>query len=214
MGERSDELTESRDADAPSTDDLLEETEQLLSETGGEPAPVDGEGRPTDSGSPSAEASTADADGSRSWWPFSRGDSSEAARTSDSASGRLSRLGPSRSLGEYFSPKAFLAVLALVSVGLFAGGTLLPIGALGRFVGLVAVTFLFGLLTSKRRYLELSVAGTAAGGLTTVLFDLPLAIAGSGRTLLAAGAAAGLVVSVLGYYFGRDLRDGLSRDIE
>ncbi len=117
------------------------------------------------------------------------GDSSEGARTSDSASGRLSRLGPSRSLGEYFSPKAFLAVLALVSVGLFAGGTLLPIGALGRFVGLVVVTFLFGLLTSKRRYLELSVAGTAAGGLTTVLFDLPLAIAGSGRTLLAAAAA-------------------------
>ncbi|MEY7850531.1 DUF456 domain-containing protein [Natrarchaeobius sp. A-rgal3] len=213
MGERSDELTESPDADAPSTDDLLEETEQLLSETGTEPAPADHRDR--SSTSPSTPGETDGADTSRSWWPYSRsGESSETAQTSDSGSGRLSRLRPSRSLGEYFSPKAFLAVLALVSVGLFVGGTVLPIGALGRFVGLLAVAFLIGVLTSKRRYLELSVAGTAAGALTTVLFDLPLAIAGSGRTLLFAGAVAGLVVSVLGYYFGRDLRDGLSRDVE
>ncbi|RQG92243.1 DUF456 domain-containing protein [Natrarchaeobius chitinivorans] len=214
MGERSDELTESRETDGPSTEDLLAETDRLISGSeadGGSAGRVDQTDR---SARRSDSAADETSDESGSWWPFSRGDETDADHTAEPDSGRLARLRPNRSAREYFSPKAFLAVLVLAGTGLFVGSAVLPLGGLGRIVGLLAVTFLLGLLTSKRRYLETSVAGASAGAISMVFFSLPLLIVGSGRTGLAVGAALGLVVSVFGYYFGRDLRNGLVRDIE
>ncbi|WP_174811732.1 DUF456 domain-containing protein [Salinadaptatus halalkaliphilus] len=193
MSDRSDELTESRDS--RSTDDLLEETEQLLSGSSG------GSGLGTES--PPADGTD----------PGTETRSGTATRATDSSgSSRLDALKPSRSAGEYFSPKAFFALFLVLGATVFAGGTVLPFA--GGAIGLLVVAFLVGLVTSRRRYLEMIVAGTTAGGVVTVLTEPMLAVAGSMRTVLLVGAAVGLLATVLGYYFGRDLRDGLFRDIE
>lgn len=202
MSDRSDELTETREPG--STDELLEETDRLLSESGArvdDPADAPASGPPSDDASPVADSElgprSSDADA----------DSSRFGRLTD----RLPSLSP-RSPGAYFSPKAFAALALALGVGLFVGDAVVPFA--GRAIGAFAVAFLVGLATSRRRYLETAAAGLAAGGVTTLVTDLPLAIAGSGRTLLLVGAAFGLVASVLGYYFGRDLRNGLLQDVE
>lgn len=197
MSDRSDELTENREP--RSTDDLLEETENLLSEPG---AGID-------------DAPASPAGGEREQPPpdSAAADSSVA---SDSRSSRLPSLpslpsGPS--IGRYFSPKAFLAVVLLVGAGLFAGAVALPIGGAGRIVGMFAVAFAIGLVASKRRYLEMSAAGVSVGAATALLMSPFITIA-NGQAVLAVGASAGLAAVVGGYYFGRDLRDGLFRDVE
>lgn len=185
MSDRSDEFAEATDRGERSTDELLEETERLLSEPNAE---VDS----------SADASTA---------------TSTDAGTAEDASSR-SRLPslPRPSLGARFSPKGFLALVAALGVGLVAGGLAVPIA--GELVGTFAVAFAIGLATSKRRYLEVGAAGAAVGGIAAVASNAVLAIAGSGRAVLAVGVGAGLVACLVGYYFGRDLRNGLFRDLE
>ncbi|SDQ25326.1 hypothetical protein [Natronobacterium texcoconense] len=195
MSDRSDELTESRTPG--STDDLLEETERLLEDSGS------GTGLEDDAGRPPAESATpdqaerdleSDADAGRSW------------------RSRLTLPSTSVSRGDLFSPKAFLAFVALVSVGLFAANAVIPVA--GRLIGMFAVAFLLGLVTSKRRYLEMTAAGVASGGVTSLLIDSWFVAAGLGTRVLAIGATTGLVAALAGYYFGRDLRSGLSRDVD
>lgn len=82
------------------------------------------------------------------------------------------------------------------------------------FSHMFGVAFAIGLLTSKRRYLEMGAAGTAVGGVSAVLSNAVLAIAGSTQAVLAVGVTVGLVGCLLGYYFGRDLRNGLTQDIK
>ena len=200
MSDRSDELT--ADREPASTDDLLEETERLLS----------GEGSSGSDEAPASELEDAPA-----------APETEAARSSAQAGSRLgslrSRLGSLGSraaLSNYFSPKAFLALTLAVVAGLFVGNLLVPFGGpVGGLLGAFVVAFVLGLVTSKRRYLELGVAGAAVGSVAALLDFVITAIAvGSSVTrLVAFGAAAGLVVCVAGYYFGRDLRDGLSREV-
>ena len=208
MSERSDETIVTDDiGDAPAqggepadTETLLEQTDQLLD--GGSMVS-------RESSSESGSGSTPDAtsrqhqsepdDGSRwqrrNWRPgFSL----------------PSRVAPSK----YFSPKAFLAVLLTLAAGMVAGGTFLPLGGIGRIAGIVTVAFAIGLLTTKRRYLELASAG-AAVGVVGALFDFALLLpTDAGQRVLAIGAGAGILATVVSYYFGRDLRSGLSRDLE
>ena len=198
MSDRSDELT--ADREPGSTDDLLEETDRLLAgdHTVGEPNE-----RPTEE----AEASS---------------ETEGRSRSIGSRLGTLgSRLRPSSpgaglSPTAYFSPKAFLALTLAVVAGLFVGNLLVPVGGtIGGVFGAFVVAFLLGLVTSKRRYLEMSVAGASVGGIAA-LFDFAItaiAVGGSGTRLVALGAAAGVLVCVGGYYFGRDLRNGLSREV-
>ncbi|WP_265110119.1 DUF456 domain-containing protein [Halosolutus halophilus] len=185
MSDRSDESTVSREGAARPTDDLLEETEELLSDA--------------------APSSTPVADRSRE--PDAPGDES-----TDAGSSRLSGLAPSLSLGAYFSPKAFFALVLALGAGLLAGGTAIPIG--GRIVGMFAVAFAIGLVTSKRRYLETTAAGVSVGAVAALANHAVIAVAGSSRAIVAVGATVGLVSCVGGYYFGRDLRDGVRRDVE
>ncbi|WP_049922453.1 hypothetical protein [Halopiger djelfimassiliensis] len=198
MGDPSDEVTESRDAEPASTDELLEETDRLLS----------------DSGSGVGESGGEPLTGPR---PHERDGTSPAADSVDGAAGesgslRHSGLADRLSLERYFSPKAFLALVLVVGLGLIAGDTVVPIG--GRAVGTFLVAFLAGLIASRRRYLEMTAAGASVGAAAAVFDHAVIAVAGSGSAVLAVGAAVGLVSSVGGYYFGRDLRDGLSRDVE
>ena len=198
MSDRSEEVTESRET--PSTDELLEETDRLLS--GGLDSSEAGSGTEPSAGE---TAETPPAEESDSWWRSSSEPSSGTGQSSsESASSRLS-------ISRYFAPKAFLALLGAIGVGLLAGDFLLPFG--GRPVGMFAVAFLVGLLTSRRRYLETAIAGVSVGAVTAFLANPILSVAGSGTTVIAIGVAAGLAASVGGYYFGRDLRDGLSKEI-
>ncbi len=208
MSDRSDEVTASRDREAPATDDLLEETDRLLSETGSESG--DAQPRADATAAPTESVDDTGTIGS----DVERDTSAEA----DSGSSRfapsslLSPLTSRLSLGRYFSPKAFLALVLVVGAGLLAGATVLPIA--GRVIGMFAVTFLVGLVSSKRRYLEVSAAGVSVGVVSALLTHAVLiAAADSAGALVAVGGAVGLLASVVGYYFGRDLRDGLTTDI-
>lgn len=187
MGDRSDEFVEA-DRGERSTDELLEETERLLS------------GSETDSSADASAATSTDAGSA---------DAGSAKRTS--LRSRLPSL-PRPSLEGAFSPKAFLALVVALGAGFFAGELTIPIA--GQIVGMFAVAFAIGLATSKRRYLETAAAGASVGGIAAVVSNAVLAVAGSGRAVLAVGVSAGLVACLVGYYFGRDLRNGLFQDLE
>ncbi|WP_226481392.1 DUF456 domain-containing protein [Natrinema amylolyticum] len=210
MSDRSDEVTESRDRDPPATDDLLEETDRLLSESGADV------GDASESAAP-PEPSVGD-DPLNSPTDRDRGPAGTAAEEptdgpeNDSSRSWLSPLTSRLSLGRYFSPKEYIALVGVLSAGLLAGETALPFA--GRTIGMFAVAFTVGLLASKRRYLEMGVAGVSVGGVAAVLSNAVIAAVGSGQTLVAVGATVGLLASVVGYYFGRDLRTGLSQDID
>ncbi|ELZ07543.1 hypothetical protein [Natrialba aegyptia] len=211
MNDRSDEVTERRES--PSTDDLLSETEQLLSDTGSGIGPDtstssgDRQGREQDaieSGATAGSVSESESDDE-----FAQPATSAEPAAGRSDGSRLAGLTDRLSPRKYFSPKAFLALVVTLGAGLFAGDAVIPIA--GQMIGIFATAFLVGLITSKRRYLELTAAGASAGAITSL--DPVYVALGAGRTLIAIGVAMGLVASVAGYYFGRDLRDGLSRDV-
>lgn len=196
-----------------STDELLEETERLL------------EG---DAGVDQRDTSGADLDDGtatgvdaldRSASPVTDHEDGAGPDATEASSSWRSRLRPSRpwqgrsyGLDELFSPRAFFGVLLALTAGLLAGGTAIPLA--GQWVGLAAVAFLLGLVARRRRYLEVSAAGLSVGSVAVLLDYAVIAIAGSGSAVVIVGATAGLGATLLGYYFGRDLRHGLSRDVE
>ncbi|RZH66510.1 DUF456 domain-containing protein [Natrinema altunense] len=208
MSDRSDEVTESRDP--PATDDLLEETDRLLSDAGTDA----GDAPPESAG---ASAPSVDADPLDSHTGLDRGPTGTpaddgSADGADSSRSWLAPLTDRLSLGRYFSPKEYVALVGVLGAGLLAGATALPFA--GRPIGMFTAAFAVGLLASKRRYLEMGVAGVSVGGVAAILSNAVIAAIGSGQTLVAVGATVGLLASVVGYYFGRDLRAGLSQDID
>ncbi|MFD1585716.1 hypothetical protein ACFR9U_01875 [Halorientalis brevis] len=115
-----------------------------------------------------------------------------------------------------FSVRVFLFVLGLVLVAMVAAGSVVPIpflGGLAGFVGIATVGFGVGLADARPRYLELLLAGAIAAGLGTLLDHLILAAFGLGLPLVVLGVGAGSLAGLVGHYFGRDLRDGLTRDL-
>ncbi|WP_435197085.1 hypothetical protein [Natronomonas sp. EA1] len=124
-----------------------------------------------------------------------------------SRSGLRARLSP----GRVFSPKAFLVALALSTVGIFLAGSL-PI-PLSGLLGVFAAAFLLGLL-GQRGYLETAAAGAGAAGVTVLLdFFVVSLLGGFGVPLALFGAGGGALAALLGYYFGTDLRAGLTREL-
>jgi hypothetical protein len=150
------------------------------------------------------------------------GGGSDTASEASTSNGRLRGLLPSLSgVGPSFSPRSFLVVFVASLVGVIAGGSIPIVGSIGRFLGLFAVAFAVGLIGSRSRYLEVSLAGAVAAGAAFLLGTLtsifaPIAVqvlADYGVAIVGVGTGAGLLVSIVGHYFGRDLRDGLTRDI-
>ena len=145
---------------------------------------------------------------------------SESSGPATAASGDGGRLGAS---GRWFSAKAFALSLVAVAVGVFVGGAIPLIGGtIGSAGGVFLAAFLIGLALSARRYVETGIAGGAAGALVAVtnvlgVGFLPIGIdyiQQWGLPLLAVGGGLGLVVALLGHYFGRDLRAGLTADVD
>ncbi|MEF8800218.1 MAG: hypothetical protein V5A38_12000 [Halolamina sp.] len=150
-------------------------------------------------------------------------DGSEERDDAEESGARLAGL--RRRLARIFSPRAFLLASLFVVVGLVAGGLvggLLPLlGTVGRLVGVFAGTFLFGVVRSRRQYLEVALAGAIVAVLVVVSSSLDGAFLPVGVSLLqeygiaiaGVGAGSGAATSLLGYYFGRDLRAGLTESL-
>lgn len=112
-----------------------------------------------------------------------------------------------------FSPRAFLVALALVAVGVLLGGFVPVLGAVLRYVGVFVATFALGVASERRHYLEAGLAGALVPALGTLLDYFALTIAGVGVPVIAIAAGVGLLAGLSGHYFGRDLRDGLTREL-
>ena len=142
--------------------------------------------------------------------------SSQEASSSGGLRGRL----PTPS-GTLFSPRRFLIALALAVGGLVVGGAVPFVGIVTRYVGLFAATFGYGLVSADSAYTEVSVAGAVAAAVTLLLgtlstggFVLGADLVGRyGITLTSVGVGIGLLVALVGHYFGRDLRNGLTQEI-
>jgi hypothetical protein len=139
---------------------------------------------------------------------------------SPTAAADAGRVGAS---GRWFSAKAFALSLVVVAVGVFVGGAIPLIGGtIGAAGGVFLAAFLVGLALSARRYVETGLAGAVGGAAVAVtnvlgVGFLPIGIdylQQWGLPLLAVGGGIGLVVALLGHYFGRDLRAGLTADVE
>jgi hypothetical protein len=128
-----------------------------------------------------------------------------ADTTTTDAGGRLG--------GRLPSGRSALLTVVLTAGAMVAFATLLPFGSLAGLLGVFVAGFGFGALGSRQRYVTLAVAGAAAVGLATMLDFLVLSLVGVGLPLVAVGAAAGGLAAALGHYFGRDLRDGLTREV-
>jgi hypothetical protein len=112
-----------------------------------------------------------------------------------------------------FSTPNFLIALLVSIVGLILVGGIPLLGILGNFLGIAAGTFLFGTVSSKGRYLESGLAGGITGAGAVVLSYLFLSLMGTGSFMLLFGLVGGGASGLLGHYFGRDLRDGLTREL-
>ena len=142
-----------------------------------------------------------------------------SAPEASTAEGRLRGLVPSLS-SPSVSLRSFLVVLVASLAGVIVGGSIPIVGSIGRFLGLFAVAFAVGTVGSRSRYLEVGVGAIAAGvafllGTLTSIFA-PVAVrvlADYGVAIVGVGTGAGLLVSIVGHYFGRDLRAGLTRDV-
>jgi len=94
-------------------------------------------------------------------------------------------------------------------------------GTVGPALGVLLGAFLVGLLFSARKYVETGIAGALAGAGTAVtsvlgIGFLPIGIdylSEWGLPLLAVGGGLGLLLSLVGHYFGRDLRAGVTSDV-
>jgi len=153
------------------------------------------------------------------------GDASDAGNVTRSGGGESGSGGGDGRIGmdgKWFSAKAFALALVTVAIGVFVGG-LIPLigGTIGTAGGVFIAAFLLGLVFSAGKYVETGIAGAAAGAASAVtsvlgIGFLPIGIdylSQWGLPLLAVGGGAGLLLALLGHYFGRDLRAGLTEDI-
>jgi hypothetical protein len=139
----------------------------------------------------------------------------DVERDRSSATRRGGRLvGLRRRIGGVFSPRGFLLALALTLGAFLAASAVVPfVGGIAGLIGVFAAGFVLGVL-GRRGYLELFVAGAATAGVGLLLDQLVLSVVGGfALPLTAVGAAAGAVAAVVGHYFGRDLREGLTRSL-
>lgn len=152
-----------------------------------------------------------DIDGFESEFSFEeRSQQQDTTTTSESKTGRIRG-----SLSSLVSPRGLLAaalfsVLGIVLIGLVP---LVP-ATISTVLGVFTGTFLFGMISRSSQYVESGLAGLLLGGGLTLWTYFPISVFGASTTLLGFGIVGGLLAGVAGHYFGRDLRDGLTRDIE
>lgn len=133
-----------------------------------------------------------------------------AEADAEAATSRTERV--ARRAGAVFSPTAFAVHLVAALVGVFVVGDLIPLLPFAGFLGIALLAGTLGTLSAEPRYLEAGAAGGASGGLAVLLGSMTLSVV-TGGLLPVAGAAVGALTALVGFYAGRDLRDGLTRDL-
>jgi hypothetical protein len=135
------------------------------------------------------------------------------AEERESSGGLRSRLPSTPSVPTVLTPRGLLLALALTVAGFLVGGAVPLVGGVTGLLGIAIAGFGLGLL-GRGRYLELALAGAATGAVAFFFDRLVLSVvAGFAVPLTLVGGSAGLLAAVLGLYFGRDLRDGLTRSV-
>jgi len=158
------------------------------------------------------------------------GDSTAAATEREASAGSAAGSASKRSLRSRLTPsigrpslgisvpslRSFLLAAVVVIGGMFAGSAVPLIGSVTGLLGLFLGAFLLGAASGTRRYVPVAVAGAAAAVVATMMQGVLTltAVESLGLAPTAAlGATTGILVAVVGHYFGRDLRDGLTREI-
>jgi hypothetical protein len=115
----------------------------------------------------------------------------------------------------HFSPRAFLGVLVGLAVLAAIGRSVVPfVSGLGGIAGAFVGAFLVGLLSGEARYVETGVAAALLGAVSAVPGVMAFGFGLNSLAKIAAvGAGIGLVVALVGVYFGRDLRAGVTKDV-
>lgn len=157
-----------------------------------------------------AESTSASDDAGRRAATSGRETGSESASRTG---GLRSRLPARPSAPTVLTPRGLLFALVLTVAGFLVGGVVPLVGGLTGLLGIGVAGFLLGAV-GRGRYLELALAGAATGAVAFFLDRLVLSVmAGFAVPLTLVGGSAGLLAAVLGLYFGRDLRDGLTRGV-
>lgn len=136
--------------------------------------------------------------------------SGTAAATTESKSSLSGRIG-SR-VTSLFSPSSFALQFIGSLFGVFVVGNVIPLVPFTGFVGLFVMAGLAGTLSAGPRYLEAALAGCISGGVALFLGMMVLSFVTGGLVPLI-GAIVGALVSIGGFYAGRDLRAGLTKDL-
>lgn len=119
----------------------------------------------------------------------------------------------SRTLGRVLSTRGLVAGLVLTALFAVLFGLVPLVGLLGQLLGIGVAGFVYGLVAGESRYLELALSGALVGTGSALLGNLLVVTLGSATALLGFGLFGGALAAVVGHYFGRDLRDGLSREL-
>jgi len=195
-----------------STDELLSETDDILGEVGagGETSNVDGARPPSDASSDGGSLDDAMSGLDAGTTSTDRTADASADATSTGAAT------DDRGFRKYFAPKSAGVSGVLLLAGALLGGVVpIPfVGGLTRLLAVGAAAFLHGTAASDSRYAETFVASGVVGAGLAVLTNPLLTFTGVGLPLVAISTVATMLVAVVGHYFGRDLRAGLTADVE
>jgi len=115
--------------------------------------------------------------------------------------------------GSFVSATGLVIALALSVGGAVLLGGVPLLGTVGELLGVLVAGFIYGLVGETRRYVELAAAGALVGGGFALLGNLTAVLLTVGVPLVVVGVVGGAVAGVVGHYFGRDLRDGLTREL-
>ncbi|MEF8851848.1 MAG: hypothetical protein V5A44_07850 [Haloarculaceae archaeon] len=138
----------------------------------------------------------------------------------DEGPGLLSRLRPSglpNPLAGIPSGRSVLLTFGAVLVSVVLASSVPLLGFVGGPVGVFAGAFVLGLASGTARYVEFALAGALVGSIGAFqgsLFRVALLSDVGLAPVVALAGGVGLVVALLGHYFGRDLRNGLTASVE
>lgn len=122
--------------------------------------------------------------------------------------GRIPSLLAGRDIGATFL-LAFLGIVVVAQIPLLGAVPFVSV------LGIVLGTFVHGTLATESRYVEAAVGGALAGGTVVLLRTYFLALVSiTGSGLLTASILLGALAGAGGHYLGRDLREGMTRELE
>ena len=192
-----------------STDELLSETDDILSDVGGSGADA---GTVSEQSDASSDGASLD-DATSGLETGSESSDRTGAANADATTGSATT--DDRGFRKYFAPKSAGISGVLLLAGALLGGVVpIPfVGGLTRLLAVGAAAFLHGTTAKDSRYAETFVASGVVGAGLAVVTNPLLTFTGVGVPLVAISTVATILVAVVGHYFGRDLRAGLTQDV-